>query len=139
MTLTVVLTVSLASNPTKAMTLYNTLKTTTFGSSNHVHKVSFNKNVSNFQRLTQSKFLCELFELDELALRSSSCFFEVTHERLSRVFFFLLTETELNSLVSIGFFGFYLRYYTRTSFNNRTRQSLPVRIVHACHSDFFSY
>ena len=119
------------------MTLNDTLVTPSFGGTYDIHELSFRKQVGR-QNIAQLVVSFKILEFDHFVLGGSSRFLEVSAECLGNVLFFLVIETKLKSLIPINLCGSDLCYYTRTAFDDRARDVLPVLVKNAGHTDFFT-
>ena len=84
-----------------------------------------------FRRSRQTQFS------DKLNRRYAS-FVKMAFHRFGGMFFFNFTKTKLNSVITVCFFGFVLKYYARTSFYNSYRNQLAVSFKNLGHAQFFA-
>ncbi len=133
------LTVSSLTNPAETVSSYNTLEAVTFGGAGHIDEFTFGKygDIEGFAELLAGTFL----EAGEFHADLFGCcvgFGKVTLQRLGGVFFLSFAERQLNGVVTVFLFCFYLRYHTRTSFDHSARHVTAGGIPNASHSDFLS-
>ena len=131
------LTVSGLTDTAKAMSLNYTLETFTFRSADDVNKCSVIKQFNGYG-ITQIQFCFKFFELSQVFLGSYSGLFEMAHQRLRRMLFFLFLKAQLNGCIAVFFYGLHLSNYTRTCFDNSAWYILTLGTENGCHSDFFS-
>ena len=137
---TVVLTVGLTAYTGESVALYDALEAFTLRSTDYVHERNvFCEDVRNCERVTEFELSCEVrLELDELALRSGSCLFEVPHKRRAGVLFCGFVIGKLYSGITIFFNCTELRNNARTSLDNGAWNILSLGTENGSHSDFLS-
>jgi len=132
-----VLTVGLAADPTKTVTLDDTLESFTLGLSDDIHRITLLKE-GHIHLVAQLKVLFETTEFGYLGLGACAGFLEVTNERLGRGFLLAITKSQLNSFVPILVLGADLRYNTGACLQNGTRNHCTIRRKDGGHSNFFT-
>ena len=134
------LTVGLTTDTGESMTLYDALKTLTFGSTDNINEFDvLCEDIGNGDGVSKLELSCEVcLEFYEFLLGSSSSLFEMALEGRAGAFLFLFVIGKLNCGVTIGFHSANLRDNTRTSLNDSARDILPVGTEDGNHSDFLS-
>ena len=122
---------------TKSMTFNDSLKTLPFRSTDDVYICCVIQEI-HCEYIAKLILSVEIFELSQVSLWSYTRFLKMASFRLCRMLFFLLLKAQLNCLVAVILYGFYLRNYTRTYFDNSTWKILSLGTENGCHSDFFS-
>ena len=138
-TQTVVLAVSHITDTAKTVSRNNALETLTFRGSDNVYKFAFLEDFHcQYFTIFLLVALLKAAELGEIAFGSGVGLCKMAFQRLGDTAFFLITKSQLNSLITIFLDGSNLCDDTRTSFNNCARNLLSVGIKKTGHSNFFT-
>ena len=139
MTQTVVLTMGLAAYTCESVTLYNALKTFTFGYSDNIYERNVLKNVRKRNGVTELKLPFEVCgELHKLAFRGGSCLCKMALEGFAGVLFCSFVIGKLYSGITIFLYCTNLRNNARTSLNYGAWNIFSISTENGCHSDFLS-
>ena len=122
------------------MTVNNALETLALGSTGHIHELDIlGEDVGHRERGTEIQLSREVgLELDQLALGSGSCLFEMPLKRRAGVHFCGFVIGKLYSGITIFFNCTQLRNDARTSLDDGARYVLTVGTENGSHSDFLS-
>ena len=134
------LTVGLATDSLEVVTMYNSLESLTFGSTDDIHELdAFIDNVGERDGVTEFKLSREVHrELYELLFGSGSCLFEVPHKRRAGPLFLFFAIGKLYSGITIFFYCTHLCDNARTSLNDGAWYIFTISTENGSHSDFLS-
>ncbi len=134
----IVLTVCTTTYTAKTVAFYNALKTFALRSTRYRYVLAFGKYVRYRDSLAQFLPDREVAELFYFSLWRSRSVLEVLLQRLCRIFGFFLAKTELQRIVAVCLFCFYLRYDAGPCLYDRARYVMTVGQINAGHADFAS-
>ena len=140
MTQTVVLAMGLAAYTCESVALDDALESLTLGCTDDINeRDAFADNIGEGHGVAEIKFPCEIgLKLDQFALGSGSCLFEMPLKRRAGVFFCGFVIGKLYSGITIFFDCTDLRNNTRPSFDDGAWNIFSISTENGSHSDFLS-
>ena len=132
------LTVGRSADTGEMITVDNALEAPTFRSTDNIYELDVVQDVhgDGVSKLELSIEVCR--EFDKLALRSSSCLFEMPQLRRAGVYLLDFVIGKLHGFIAILFNGAQLRDNTRTSLDDGAWNIFSISTENGSHSDFLS-
>src|ERR1700712_4861999 len=121
----------------EAMTLYNALETFALGSSHNIYLVTFIKYINTnsiayiFICFAIAYFFYEFF-------CRGVCFGKMIFFREEGMLFLFIAKSNLDCIISVSIYGFFLGYHAWAGFNNGHSGLPAIRIENAGHANFLS-